>query len=111
MENVLKYNEYMGSVKFNHKDRIFHGKIEFIDDLVTFEGSSVDELIKAFEEAVEDYIEICETTGKEPQKSFKGTFNVRVSPELHRKAALISLERGISLNQFIEEALSKAVGS
>jgi predicted HicB family RNase H-like nuclease len=109
MENVLTYKEFVGSVKLNTADKVFHGKIEFITDLVTFEGSSVNELEAAFKEAVEDYLELCQMVGKKPLKSFKGSFNVRINPELHRKAALISLEKGVSLNQLVEEALLKCV--
>ena len=109
MENVLMYKGFAGSVKLNTADKVFHGKIEFITDLVTFEGTSVDELEEAFKEAVDDYIELCETIGKEPLKSFKGSFNVRIDPELHRKAALVSLEKGVTLNQFVEKAIEKLI--
>jgi len=109
MENILRYKDYIGSVKFNQEDKVFHGKIEFITDLVTFEGKSVEELENAFIEAVEDYVELCELAGKKSQKSFNGTFNVRIKPELHRQAALISLDKGISLNQLVAEAVSQYV--
>lgn len=67
----------MGSVHFNAEDRVFHGKIEGVDDLVTFEGKSVDEIIKAFHEGVDDYIELCKEQGKEPLRSYKGSCNAR----------------------------------
>jgi predicted HicB family RNase H-like nuclease len=109
MENIIRYKDFIGTVQFSADDMVFHGKIEFITDLVTFEGASVEELVRAFEEAVEDYIELCEELDKTPQRSFKGTFNVRISPELHRRAALASIERGISLNKLVEESLEKCV--
>jgi predicted HicB family RNase H-like nuclease len=108
-ENMLVFKDFFGSVRFNPADKVFHGKIEFITDLVTFEGTSVNELETAFKEAVEDYLELCEAVGKKPLKSFKGSFNVRIKPELHRKAALVSLEKGVSLNQLVAEALEKCV--
>lgn len=107
MENVLRYKEFIGSVSYSAEDRVFHGKIEFITDLVTFEGSNVDELENAFTEAVDDYISLCELTEKKPQKSFKGSFNIRMQPELHRKAAITSLEQGVSLNQLVNEAVAQ----
>lgn len=110
MENVMRYKEYVGSVQYNADDKVFHGKLEFITDLVTFEGTSVDELETAFVEAVEDYIELCETVGKKPEKSFAGSFNIRMKPELHRQAAIASLEKGISLNQLVVDAVSRYVG-
>ncbi|MBN7812505.1 type II toxin-antitoxin system HicB family antitoxin [Algoriphagus sp. H41] len=105
MKNLMEYKSFVGSVSFSTEDEIFHGKIEGIDDLVTFEGSSVSGLKTAFEEAVEDYLETCEQIGKTPGKSYKGTFNVRIRPELHRKVAREALKKGYSLNQFVEKAL------
>jgi len=109
MKDVIKYKEFLGSLHFSAEDEIFYGKIEGIDDLVSFEGKSVDELKKCFEEAVEDYLSICRETNKPIYKSFKGTFNIRINPDLHKKAARISAELGISLNQFVERAISEIV--
>ncbi len=111
MNNLMTYQDFVGSVVYSASDRIFHGKIEFVVDLVTFEGSSVEELEQAFKEAVDDYIALCEELGKSPEKAFAGTFNVRMKPELHRKAAIRSLEKGVSLNQFVNEAVTRYVSS
>lgn len=111
MENIMKYKSFMGSVNYSDTDEVFHGKLEFITDLVTFEGTTVKELRAAFEEAVADYIETCKEIGKEPQKPFKGVFNVRVKPELHQKAAQVAIEKGVALNQIVAEALQQYVAS
>jgi predicted HicB family RNase H-like nuclease len=107
MKDVIKYKDHIGSVRFSPEDKVFYGRIEGIDDLVTFEGRSVDELVSAFEEAVEDYAVLCEKAGKSIQKSYKGSFNVRIDPGLHKRAALLSTNLGLSLNQFVEEAIQK----
>ena len=104
-DNLLKYKDFYGSVEYSAADECFFGKIIGTADLVTFEGESVDSLKMAFAEAVEDYIVLCKEAGKEPQKSFKGTFNIRISPELHREAAVIASKEGISLNAFVERAI------
>jgi predicted HicB family RNase H-like nuclease len=109
MKNILKYKDFTGSVQYNAEDRVFHGKIEFITDLVTFEGTSVDELEKAFAEAVADYPALCQIAGKQPERAFVGSFNIRMKPDLHRKAAITSLERGISLNQLVTETVTRYV--
>ena len=109
MNDVLKYKDFLASVHFNAKDEVFHGKIEGIDDSITFEGHTVEDLKRAFEEAAEDYQEICKEIDKDPHKSYKGSFNIRIKPELHKKAAFKSLELGISLNQFVEKAISKFI--
>ncbi|MFC4870683.1 type II toxin-antitoxin system HicB family antitoxin [Negadavirga shengliensis] len=105
MKNVLKYKAFIGSVSYSAEDEVFFGKLEGIDDLVSFEGKSVEALKSAFEEAVDDYLDLCKETGKQPLKSFKGSFNVRVQPITHRKAFLKATELGVSLNQLVEKAL------
>ena len=105
MKDVLTYKEYMGSVHYCAEDEVFYGKIEGIEDLVSFEGKSVDALKTAFEESVEDYLDICENNNKVAEKSYKGSFNVRISPELHKKAKRTAVRMGLSLNQFMQKAL------
>lgn len=109
MKDVLKYQGYLGTVHFSAEDEIFYGKLSGVDDLVTFEGDTVPTLKKVFEEAVDDYIELCQSLGKTPSKSFKGSLNVRIKPVLHKKANDKSTELGISLNQFIELAIQDKV--
>ena len=104
-DNMLKYKDFYGSVEYSASDECFFGKIMGITDLVTFEGESVGELKNAFAEAVEDYLVLCEEVGKEPQKTYKGSFNVRISPELHKEAATLASRRGVSLNAFVEKAI------
>ena len=109
MKDVLIYKGFLGSVHFSSEDECFFGKIEGIDDLVTFEGQNIKALKKSFHEAVEDYIELCKLTKKPFLKSYKGSFNIRISPELHRKAVQKSLMLGISLNQLVQQAIEKEV--
>ena len=111
MTDKLLYKEFIGTVHFSTKDLIFYGTIEGINDLVTFEGETVTELKKSFEESVDDYIDICNEIGKNPLKSFKGSFNVRINPELHSKAFKLASLKGKSLNQFVQEAIEKEVSS
>jgi len=103
--NMLKYKDFYGSVEYSDADECFYGKIIGTTDLVTFEGKSVKDLKKAFSEAVDDYIILCKEANKEPQRSYKGSFNIRISPELHRAAAHIANRDGISLNAFVEKAI------
>lgn len=109
MKDILQYKDFIGSVHFSTEDECFFGKIEGIDDLVTFEGQDVRGLKKAFQEAAEDYADLCRLTGKPMHKSYKGSFNVRMTPELHKKAVQKSLKLGISLNQLIRRAIEEEV--
>ena len=108
-DNMLKYKDFYGSVEYSAADECFFGKIIGTTDLVTFEGNSVANLKKAFAEAVEDYLVLCKEADKEPQKSYKGSFNIRIPPELHKTAAAIANREGISLNAFVEKAIFNEV--
>jgi predicted HicB family RNase H-like nuclease len=111
MEDVLEYKGYYSSVHFSSEDEVFYGKLMAIDDLVNFEGASVKELKKAFHEAVDDYLETCEGLGKEPNKTYKGTFNVRISTDLHKAAAVYAAINNISLNDFVKTAIDFALSN
>jgi predicted HicB family RNase H-like nuclease len=107
MKDMMKYKEYYGSVHYSDEDRVFYGKIEFIRALVSYEGTDVESLRQAFEEAVDDYLDTCKEQGKEPEKPFKGTFNVRIGPELHQRVAVAAAQQGVSLNSYIAEVLKR----
>lgn len=107
MIDRLIFEDIIGSVHFSAADNTFFGKLEGINDLVTFEGSSVSQLKKSFREAVKDYKALCEETGKNANKSFKGSFNVRIDPKLHELLYIKAKKEGISLNQFVQSALKK----
>ncbi len=107
MKDMMRYKGYYGSVHYSDEDRVFHGKIEFVRSLVSYEGSDVKSLRKVFEEAVDDYLELCAKEKRKPEKPFKGSFNVRTGSDLHRKAALFAKAKGINLNKVVTEALEK----
>ena len=109
--NMLKHKDFFGSVEYSADDDCFFGKIIGTTDLVTFEGDSVESLKVAFREAVEDYLALCIEVGKEPQKTYKGSFNVRISPDLHKEAAMLASRKGVSLNAFVEKTIHDAVNS
>lgn len=109
MNDILQYKDYYASIQFSAADDIFYGKVLGINDLVSFEGSSVKELKKAFHEAVEDYLETCRHIGKEPNKTYKGTFNVRIPTDLHKEAAMFAATNNISLNDFVKTAINYAL--
>ena len=105
MKNLMEYKEYYAKIEYSSEDDIFFGSIIGIDDSISFEGNSISELKKVFHEAVDDYLDMCRKMGKEPQKYYKGSFNVRIAPEVHRKAILLARSKRISLNKFVEKAI------
>ena len=109
MGNLIQYKDLYGSVEYSAEDRVFFGKIEFINDLITFEATTVDGLEEEFKMAIEHYLKTCEKLGREPKKAFKGQFNVRIAPELHRKASIAALKRNVSLNKLVETAVAREI--
>jgi predicted HicB family RNase H-like nuclease len=105
MNDLLEYKGYYADVHFNADDEVFHGKVIGINDLINFEGSTVKELKKAFHEAVDDYLDTCKEIGKDPDKTYKGSFNVRIPSELHRKAAQYAAINKMTLNDFVRHAI------
>ena len=107
--NYLHYKDYIGSVDFSEEDSVFHGKVVGIKSLISFEGDSVSAITEDFHVAVDEYLSFCAENDTKPEKSFKGSFNVRIGADLHRRAALTASERGISLNTLVEDAIRQAV--
>jgi predicted HicB family RNase H-like nuclease len=108
MDNVLRYKDFISTVKYSEEDNAFIGKIEGIDSVVSFEGQSVEELKSAFRDAVESYLDFCNRKGISClQKSYTGVFNVRINSDLHRRAAIAAKLQGNTLNAFVKESLER----
>ena len=105
--NILQYKGYHAKIVFDNETFSLRGKIEGINDLVNFESKDLNTIEQEFHDAVDDYLEFCKEVGKKPEKEYKGTFNIRISPELHKKIALVALKNGDTLNKTIEKALEE----
>ena len=106
--DTIEHGGYRGSVRFSADDHVFHGTLLGINDVVTFEGETVDELEVAFREAVADYLLACQELGKSPERAYSGKIPLRIDPELHRAIALEADTAGSSLNAWISQNLKKA---
>ena len=111
IRNTMEYKGYVGSVEFSEEDSLFFGKVLGIRALVSYEGENAHDLVEDFHGAVDDYLALCEAQGTEPEKAYKGSFNVRISPELHKAAVIAALRDQTSLNSFVENAIANAVGA
>ena len=109
MSNTMEYKGYIGSVEFSPEDRLFFGKVQGIQALISYEGPTADELIGDFQSAVDDYLMLCEQEKIIPEKAYKGSFNVRISPDLHRRAAVWASTHQTTLNKVVESALNQYV--
>ncbi len=108
---LMEYKGFYGSVEASVEDGCLFGKLEFIDPLVNYEGDTVQEIEAAFHEAVDNYIESCEELGVEPQKPYRGTFNVRIGQKLHRAAAIAAKQKDINLNELVKLAIEREIAA
>jgi predicted HicB family RNase H-like nuclease len=107
MNDTMTYKGYTGSVRYSDEDRVLYGRVGYIRSLISYEGTDVESLRRAFEEAVDDYLDLCQREGKAPEQPFSGTFNVRTGADLHRRAALLARAQGTTLNRVVSEALQR----
>jgi predicted HicB family RNase H-like nuclease len=105
----LEYKGYIGSAEVDLESGTLFGRLLFIRDVIGYNGSTVTELRQAFESAVDDYLATCAEEGDEPDVPCKGSFNVRVGPDLHKEVALLARKRGVSLNDLVCSALENTV--
>ena len=108
MNNTMEYRGYVGSVEFSEADQLLFGKVQGIRSLISYEGTTVSELIADFHGAVDDYLELCSAEGTTPEKAFKGSFNIRFKNiDLHKRAAIYAYNHNVSLNSVVEESVAE----
>ena len=105
----LEYKGYTGSIEYSKEDNLLYGKVLGVTSLISYEGETGQELEKDFRDAIDTYINLCNEEGIKPEKPYKGSFNVRLSPELHQKAALLAMEEKVSLNHLVAESIRERV--
>ena len=106
---MMEYKGYLGIVEYDAQAKIFHGDIINTRDVITFQGTTVKEIEQAFKDSINDYVAWCKQEGVEPEKPYSGRFNVRLSPELHRQAAILARKKNVSLNNFVEKAITDEI--
>ncbi len=109
MNKTLMHRGYAAKVAFDAEDRIFFGRIAGIADIVTFHADTVDDLVRAFEDAVDNYMAMSEKLGRDAQKPYSGKLMLRVPPELHARAAMLAEASGKSLNAWVADLLADAI--
>ena len=98
-----------GLAEYDAEAKIFHGDIINTKDVITFQGRTVNEIERAFKESIDDYISWCNEEGVAPEKPYSGTFNVRISPEMHRQIVILAKKKRLSLNKFVEKAIADKI--
>ena len=108
--NEMEYQGYKAAVAYSEDDKVFHGRIAGINDIITFEATTVARLERAFREAVIDYLEACKQFGKKPDREYSGKIPLRIDPELHRALAIEAEAKGESLNSWLLNTLRRVAG-
>jgi predicted HicB family RNase H-like nuclease len=108
---MMEYKGYLGTVEYDEKAKIFHGDVINTRDVITFQGTTVEGIEAAFKESIEDYLKWCKEEGEEPEKPYSGKFNLRLSPELHRKIAMEAKKLKLSINSFVEKAITDEIAA
>lgn len=103
----MKYKGYTGIATFDPEGLIFHGEVIGLKDVITFQGTSVDELIKAFQDSIDEYIDWCKDRNEEPEKTYSGNIRLRMPSALHAHLAKEAAKQKKSLNDFILQHLKK----
>ncbi len=106
---MLEYKGYAGKVEFDDSVETFHGEVLGLKDIITFEGGSVEEIKQSFRDSIDDYLEFCEERGEESDRPFSGQYRLRISPELHRSASMLSQRDGTSLNEWISRSIAEKI--
>ena len=106
---MMKYKKYFGHIEYDDKAKIFHGEVIGLKDVITFQGTTVDEIEKAFKDSIDDYLDWCKERGEKPEKPYSGKFNLRIPPELHAKLVAHAELENISLNVYVAKTLKRAV--
>ena len=106
MNNIMKYKGYWAEIKYSDEDECFYGVVEGLkNSSISFEGTTVKELKRDFKDAIDAHLQYCKEHNEEPEKQCKGSLNVRLGVELHNKAKMKSIEKNISINELIKDAV------
>lgn len=106
MSNIMKYKGYWAEIKYSDEDECFWGEVEGLKNTsISFEGTTVKELKKDFKDAIDCHLQYCKEHNIEPEEQCKGSLNVRLGVELHNKAKMKSIEKNISINELIKDAV------
>ncbi len=108
MTNFMTYKGYTASMVFDTEDKIIVGRVQDVDDIISFHGESVSVFESNFHAVIDDYLAASKELGSAPEKPASGKVMLRIAPEVHAAALKAAARSGKSLNKWAENALDKA---
>jgi len=109
--NVMTVDGYHAKIEYDEELDLFRGEILGLSGGADFYGKNPKELRAEFKKSLQVFLEVCKEKGIEPRRHFSGKFNLRISPELHEKLAIVAQAQGKSINSLAQEALQERVAS
>ncbi len=103
---MIKYKGYVGKITYDSTLKVFHGDVIGLNHVITFEGTTPKEIEQSFQDAIDDYLEMCQEEGIQPERTFSGKFMLRLSPDLHAKLVHEATLHNKSLNEYVADTLS-----
>ena len=105
----MKYKGYEAVITYEEDINAFHGRVIDIRDIISFEGTSVEELEREFQASIDYYLAMCLERGEDPDKPFSGKVHLRMPPKIHRAASTTAQAEGKSINAWLVETIERAV--
>lgn len=107
--SMLEYKGYHAKIDYSVEDKVLFGEVIGINDLIVFESENANEIEQNFHDAIDDYLSMCARHNKEPEKEYSGSFNVRISKELHKQLVLRATKEEVSLNKLVQDLLQEGM--
>jgi len=107
--NIMSLDEYQAKIEYDADLDVFRGEILGLRGGADFYGRTPEELRTEFRQSLQVFLEVCREKGIEPRRNYSGKFNVRITPALHERLAILAEAEGKSLNTLAQEALQRVV--
>ncbi len=109
MKNIMEIDGQKTIIQYDPEIDLFRGEFLDLNGGADFYARDVEGLHQEGRKSLQVFLAYCAEKGVAPHKRFSGRFNIRLSPELHAKAACVAAANDMSLNQLVSRALELEV--
>lgn len=108
---MMTFDGYNAKIEYDAELDQFRGEILGLSGGADFYGKNPKELRAEFKKSLQVFLEVCREKGIEPRRNYSGKFNLRISPDLHARLAIVAQAEGKSINALAQEALQQRVAA